>query len=49
MYFASAGDQKPIPEASNVSVRLHGKGNIDAKPTAEAVADILTAIKGRRG
>jgi hypothetical protein len=29
-------------------VRLHGKGNIGAKPTAEAIADILTAIKERR-
>jgi threonyl-tRNA synthetase len=35
-------------EAGNVSVRLHGKGNVGAKPTAEAVADILTAIKERR-
>jgi threonyl-tRNA synthetase len=36
-------------EAGNVSVRLHGKGNVGAKPTAEAVADILGAIKERRG
>ena len=35
-------------EAGNVSVRLHGKGNVGAKPKAEAVADILAAIKERR-
>jgi threonyl-tRNA synthetase len=35
-------------EAGNVSVRLHGKGNIGAKPKAEAVAEILTAIRERR-
>jgi threonyl-tRNA synthetase len=35
-------------DAGNVSVRLHGKGNIGAKPKGEAVADILTAIKERR-
>jgi threonyl-tRNA synthetase len=35
-------------EASNVSVRLHGKGNIGAKPKGEVVADILAAIKERR-
>lgn len=27
-------------DAGNVSVRLHGKGNMGAKPKAEAVADI---------
>jgi threonyl-tRNA synthetase len=31
-----------------VSVRLHGKGNVGAKPRAEAIADILAAIKERR-
>jgi threonyl-tRNA synthetase len=36
-------------EAGNVSVRLHGKGNIGAKPKAEVVADILAAIRERRG
>ena len=36
-------------EGGNVSVRLHGKGNIGAKPRNEAIADILTAIKERRG
>ena len=35
-------------EAGNVSVRLHGKGNVGAKPRAEVVADILAAIKERR-
>ncbi len=35
-------------EAGAVSVRLHGRGNIGAKPKAEAVADILVAIKERR-
>jgi threonyl-tRNA synthetase len=35
-------------EAGNVSVRVHGKGNIGAKPKAEAVAEILADIKARR-
>jgi threonyl-tRNA synthetase len=35
-------------EAGNVSVRLHGKGNIGAKPKGEVVADILAAIRERR-
>lgn len=35
-------------EAGAVSVRLHGKGNLGAKPRAEVVADILAAIKERR-
>jgi threonyl-tRNA synthetase len=35
-------------EATAVSVRVHGKGNLGAKPRAEAVADILQAIKERR-
>ena len=35
-------------EAGNVSVRLHGKGNIGAKPKGEVVVDILAAIKERR-
>ncbi|HUJ72216.1 MAG TPA: threonine--tRNA ligase [Verrucomicrobiae bacterium] len=35
--------------AGAVSVRLHGKGNVGAKPKAEAVADILQAIRERRG
>jgi threonyl-tRNA synthetase len=35
-------------EAGNVSVRLHGKGPQGAKPKAETVADILSAIRDRR-
>jgi len=35
-------------EAGNVSVRLHGKGNLGAKPKAEVEADILQSIKERR-
>ena len=35
-------------EAGNVSVRLHGKGNVGAKPKAEVIADIVAAIKERR-
>jgi len=33
---------------SNVSMRLHGKGNIGAKPKGEVVADILAAIGKRQ-
>ncbi|MGD0348840.1 MAG: threonine--tRNA ligase [Verrucomicrobiota bacterium] len=35
-------------QAGNVSVRLHGKGNLGAKPKGEVVAEILQAIKERR-
>src|SRR5450432_1619490 len=35
-------------EANAVSVRVHGKGNVGAKPKVEVVADILAAIKERR-
>ena len=35
-------------EAGKVSVRLHGKGNLGAKPKAEVVAEILAVIKERR-
>jgi len=35
-------------EANAVSVRVHGKGNLGAKPGAEAIAEILTSIKERR-
>ena len=34
-------------EAGNVSVRLHGKGNVGAKPKEEAISNILTTIKER--
>src|SRR6266699_3830764 len=35
-------------EADAVSVRVHGKGNLGAKPRGEVIADILQAIKARR-
>jgi len=35
-------------EANAVSVRVHGKGNLGAKPRGEAIADILRSIKERR-
>jgi len=35
-------------EAGAVSVRVHGKGNLGAKPREEVVAGILEAIKERR-
>jgi threonyl-tRNA synthetase len=35
-------------EAGAVSIRIHGKGNLGSKPKAEAVADILSAIRERR-
>src|SRR3954462_4092627 len=35
-------------EANAVSVRVHGKGNLGAKPKAEVVQHILQAIKERR-
>ncbi len=34
-------------QAGNVSVRLHGKGNLGAKPKAEVVAEILRTIRER--
>src|SRR6266404_1822707 len=36
-------------EASAVSVRVHGKGNLGAKPRGEAIAEILQSIKERGG
>ena len=36
-------------EADAVSVRVHGKGNLGAKPRGEAIAEVLTAIRERRG
>ena len=36
-------------EADAVSVRVHGKGNLGAKPRAETIAEILLSIKERRG
>jgi threonyl-tRNA synthetase len=35
-------------EADAISVRVHGKGNLGAKPRTEAIADILQSIKERR-
>src|SRR5208283_412520 len=35
-------------QAGAVSVRVHGKGNAGAKPRAEAIAEILAAIRERR-
>jgi threonyl-tRNA synthetase len=35
-------------EAGAVSVRVHGKGNLGAKPRAEAIEEILSSIKERR-
>jgi threonyl-tRNA synthetase len=35
-------------EANAVSVRVHGKGNLGAKPRNDAIAEILAAIKERR-
>jgi threonyl-tRNA synthetase len=35
-------------EADAVSVRVHGKGNLGAKPRNEAIADVLLSIKERR-
>jgi threonyl-tRNA synthetase len=35
-------------EAGNVSVRVHGKGNLGAKPKADVVADIVQAIRERQ-
>ncbi len=35
-------------DAGAVSVRLHGKGNLGAKPKGEVIAEILAAIKERR-
>jgi threonyl-tRNA synthetase len=34
-------------DAGNVSVRVHGKGNLGVKPRAEVIAGILTEIKNR--
>jgi threonyl-tRNA synthetase len=35
-------------EADAVSVRVHGKGNLGAKPRGEAIAEILLSIEERR-
>ena len=33
-------------EANAVSVRVHGKGNLGARPCLEEIAEVLAAIKG---
>ncbi|MCK9589891.1 MAG: His/Gly/Thr/Pro-type tRNA ligase C-terminal domain-containing protein, partial [Terrimicrobiaceae bacterium] len=35
-------------EAGAVSLRVHGRGNLGSKPRAEAVAEVLAAIRERR-
>src|SRR4029434_7403044 len=35
-------------EANAISLRVHGKGNLGAKPRNEVIADVLAAIKERR-
>jgi len=35
-------------EAGAVSVRVHGKGNLGARPRAEVIADLITAMQTRR-
>ncbi|HVF70649.1 MAG TPA: aminoacyl--tRNA ligase-related protein [Chthoniobacterales bacterium] len=35
-------------EANAVSVRVHGKGNLGAKPRGEVIAELLSSIKERR-
>jgi threonyl-tRNA synthetase len=35
-------------EANAISVRIHGKGNVGAKPKGEVIAEILAAIKERK-
>jgi threonyl-tRNA synthetase len=35
-------------EADAARVRVHGKGNLGAKPRADAIAEIVQAIKERR-
>ena len=44
MYVIGKGDL----DADAVSVRVHGKANLGAKPRSEAIGDLLAAIKERR-
>ena len=39
--------EKRDMDANAVSVRIHGKGNLGAKPHAEAIADLLRAVAAR--
>lgn len=34
-------------DANAVSIRVHGKGNLGAKPRAEVIADLLRAVAAR--
>jgi threonyl-tRNA synthetase len=36
-------------EANAVSLRVHGKGNLGAKPRNEAIASLFASVKERRG
>ena len=36
-------------EADPASVRVHGKGNLGAKPRSDVVVELLAAISERRG
>jgi len=42
------GIGKRDTEANAVSIRVHGKGNLDAKPRGDAIAEILLSIQERR-
>jgi threonyl-tRNA synthetase len=35
-------------EANAVSLRVHGQGNLGARPRNEVIAELLTSIRGRR-
>jgi len=35
-------------EANAISVRVHGKGNLGAKPRDDAIAELLASVKKRR-
>jgi threonyl-tRNA synthetase len=38
----------PDMEANAVNLRVHGKGNLGAKPRSEVIAEILQSIRERR-
>jgi len=35
-------------DADAVSVRVHGKGNLGARPRSEAISEVLSAVRERR-
>jgi threonyl-tRNA synthetase len=35
-------------DSDTISVRVHGKGNLGAKPRSEVIVNLLAAIKKRR-